>query len=40
MVIHALVLFRLDYCNVLNVELSLKTAWKLQLMQNAVLSAC
>lgn len=32
-VIHALVTSRLDYCNLLYVELALKAWWKLQLVQ-------
>lgn len=34
--VHALVASRLDYCNVLYMELPLKSAWKLLLVQNAV----
>ena len=35
MVIQALVTSRLDFCNVLYVELPLKLLWKLELVQNA-----
>lgn len=32
---HALIIFRLDYCNGLDMWLPLKMSWKLQIVQNA-----